>query len=158
MRLPPWLAEMAGFGLIEMMLSLFILAFGLLAAGQLLYIAACSSSVTRSKDTAVLAAQSELESLAALFHGNPSAEDLLPGAHGPRWAEIANPLDGTVLNRYELRWTVERVEDPRPGRKTDAWRVQVTATPARLDGVSNSRPSLNKTARIGTVISPRSRG
>ena len=73
---------MRGFSLIEMMLALIILTFGLLTVGQLLYVVASSSSLARSQGTAAIAAQGVLESLASLYSQNPSAADLAIGAHG----------------------------------------------------------------------------
>ena len=83
MRIPVCSAERQGFSLIEMMLALIILTFGLLTAGQLLYVAAGSSSLARSKGTAALAAQSLLESLASLYSQNPLAADLALGSAWP---------------------------------------------------------------------------
>ncbi len=89
MQIPVCSAGRQGFTLIEMMLALIILTFGLLTAGQLLYVAASSSSLARSKGTAAIAAQSLLESLASLYSQNPLAADLpsAPMAPGkPLWS------------------------------------------------------------------------
>lgn len=158
MRIPVCAAGRQGFSLIEMMLALIILMFGLLATGQLLYVAAGSGSLARSKGTAALAAQSLLESLSALYGRDPSAVDLVPGSHGPRQTVVTNPADGTVMNRYEVRWTVENVSDPRPGKVLNARSVRATVTPVQRDGTANVQPGMNKILHIATVISPKTRG
>jgi prepilin-type N-terminal cleavage/methylation domain-containing protein len=158
MRIPVCYAGRQGFSLIEMMLALIILTFGLLATGQLLYVAASSNSLARSKGTAALAAQSVLESLDALYRQNPLAADLVPGSHGPRQTIVSNPVEGTVLNRYEVRWTVENVPDPRPLKMLNARRVRATVTPVQSDGTANVRPGMNKILNITTIFSPKTRG
>jgi prepilin-type N-terminal cleavage/methylation domain-containing protein len=147
-----------GFSLIEMMLALIILTFGLLTAGPLLYVAASSSSLARSKGTAAVAAQSLLESLASLYSQNPLAADLALGTHGPRQTVVINPMDGTVLNRYDVNWIVENVSDPRPGKELNARRVQATVTPVQISGAENVRPGFNKVLNIVTIFSPKTRG
>ena len=144
-----------GFGLIEMLLALSITAFGLLAAGQLLYVAAGSNSLARSKSTAALAAQNMMESLGALYRQNPSAPDLTLGDHGPRSIQVANPTDGTILNRFNVTWVVENVPDPRPGKALDARLVRTTVTPVLDKGTENNQPGLNKILNVITVFSPR---
>jgi prepilin-type N-terminal cleavage/methylation domain-containing protein len=152
------LGREAGFSLIEIMIALIILTFGLLTAGQLLYIAASSSLLARSKGTAALAAQSVLESLDALYDQNPSAPEITPGSHGPRQSVVTNPIDGTVLNRYAVDWVVENVADPRPGKVLNARRVRATVTPVQAGGAGNIRPGLNKILNITTIFSPKKRG
>lgn len=158
MQIPVCSAERQGFSLIEMMLALIILTFGLLTAGQLLYVAASSCSLARSKGTATVAAQTVLESLASLYDHNPLAADLALGAHGPRQTVVVNPIDGTVLNRYDVNWKVENVSDPRPGKALDARRVQATVTPVQIGGTENIRPGFNKALNIVTLFSPKTRG
>jgi prepilin-type N-terminal cleavage/methylation domain-containing protein len=151
-------AERQGFSLIEMMLALIILTFGLLTAGQLLYVAASSCSLARSKGTAAVAAQTVLESLSSLYSQNPLAADLALGAHGPRQTVVVNPVDGTVLNRYDVNWKVENVSDPRPGKALNARRVQATVTPVQNGGAENIRPGFNKALHIVTIFSSKTRG
>ena len=158
MRIPVCSDGRQGFSLIEMMLALVILTFGLLTVGQLLYVVASSSSLARSKGTAAIAAQGVLESLASLYSENPSATDLALGAHGPRQTVVVNPMDGTVLNRYDVNWLVENVSDPRPGKRLHARRVQATVTPVQIDGAENIRRGLNKVLNIATIFSPKARG
>ena len=79
-----YLKKVSGFSLIEMMIAMAILTFGLLAVGPLLYIVTSSASLARSKDTAAVAAQDTLEILSDLYARNPSAEEFLPGIHGPQ--------------------------------------------------------------------------
>jgi len=147
--------EAPGFGLIELMVALVVLTFGLLATGQLFFIAAGSSSLSGSKGSAAISAQNALESLAALYQQNPSAADLAPGNHGPREAQVTNPADGTALNRYAISWIVSSVPDPRPGKTVDAKLVRVTVVPSYPGGVANNRPPLNKTLNVTTIFSPK---
>ena len=158
MQIPVCSAGRQGFTLIEMMLALIILTFGLLTAGQLLYVAASSSSLARSKGTAAIAAQSLLESLASLYSQNPSAADLALGSHGPRQAVVVNPTDGTVLNRYDVNWIVENVSDPRPGKALNARHVRATVTPVQIGGAENIRAGFNKVLNIDTILSQKTRG
>jgi prepilin-type N-terminal cleavage/methylation domain-containing protein len=144
-----------GFSLIEMMIALAILSFGLLAAGPLMYSAARSNSVARSKSTASTAAQSKLETLADLYYQNPLAEDLMFGGHGPQQAQVVNPNDGAVLNRYEISWMISRVPDPRPGKIVDARLVRVTITPIHQEGMESSQSKFNKTLNVSTIFSPK---
>jgi prepilin-type N-terminal cleavage/methylation domain-containing protein len=144
-----------GFSLIEMMIALTILTFGLLAAGPLLYIAASSASLARSKDTAGVAAQDLLEFLSDLYRRNPSAGDLAFGDHGPRQTQIANPADETILNRFDMNWTISNIDDPRPAKVVDAKLVRVTITPIQSDGSKNYKPSFNKVLSVTTILSPK---
>jgi prepilin-type N-terminal cleavage/methylation domain-containing protein len=142
-----------GFSLIELMIAVAVLTFGLLAVGQLFYVAASSSSLSGSKGSAAIAAQNMLESLADLYSRNPSAEDLAFGNHGPRQIQVNNPIDGTILNRYAISWTVDRVQDPRPGKAVDAKLVSATITPIQTTGAENNRPPFNKTLSVATIFS-----
>jgi prepilin-type N-terminal cleavage/methylation domain-containing protein len=142
-----------GFSLIEMMIAIIIVALGLLAAGQLLYIAAGSNSLARSKSAATVAAQNTLESLGALYQKNPSTADLALGHHGPRSYEVVNPANATVLNRYAVEWMVESIPDPRTGTIPGARLVRATVTPSTDSGDTNSHPGLNKILNVTTVLS-----
>jgi len=142
-----------GFSLIEMMVALSTIAFGLIAASQLLYIASASNSLARAKSTAILAAQDTMESLGALYRENPAAPDLSLGEHGPRNIEVRNPANGAVLNRYTVRWVVETVSDPRPGKILQARSVRTTVTPVTEDESPNHQPGLNKMLSVATVFS-----
>jgi prepilin-type N-terminal cleavage/methylation domain-containing protein len=147
-----------GFSLIETMIALAILTFGLLAASPMIYTAVRSNSLARSQSTAGIAAQNKLELLAEVYRRNPSDKDLMPGSHGPDQIRIVNPNDESILNRYHIHWTVSLVPDPRPGRISDARLVQVAVTPIGLDGAENSRPGFNKILNISTIFSPELRG
>ena len=147
-----------GFSLIEMMLALLVMTFGFLAAGQLLYVAAGSTSLARSKGTAVLAAQGVLESLGSTYSRNPLDAELAPGNHGPRRWIVSHPQDGAVLNRYDVSWVVENVSDPRPRKAVGALRVRATVSPVHSGGAPNIRPGLNKILNVITVFSAKTRG
>ena len=142
-----------GFGLIEMMIALSTIAFGFLAASQLLFLASASNSLARAKSTAILAAQDTMESLGAIYRQNPSAPDLGLGQHGPRSIEVKNPANGAILNRYSVHWVVETVSDPRPGTTLQARSVRTTVTPVTEDGKTNNQAGLNKTLNVSTVFS-----
>jgi prepilin-type N-terminal cleavage/methylation domain-containing protein len=144
-----------GFTLIEMMTALAVLAFGLLATGQLLHIAAYSSSLARSKSAAGIAAQNMIESLGDAYRQNVLSPDLAIGNHGPLQTQVANPTDNSILNRYEVRWSVETIPDPRPGKAINARRVNVTVTPVLDNGAVNNKAGFNKTLNVATVFSPR---
>jgi len=147
---------MRGFTLIEMMLALVVLTFGLLIAGQMLFVSASSGSLARSKGTAAIIAQHKLESLASLYQQDPSTADLAFGDHGPEQTEIKNPANGTTLNRNNISWSVSAVPDPR-GILPDSSLVTVTVTPALSGGGENSKPGLNKILNVTTIFSPRTR-
>ncbi len=146
-----------GFSLIELMIAQVILTFGLLAVGPLLYVAASSESLARSKSAAAITAQNKLESLTDLYHRNPSAEDLTLGSHGPQQAQVVNPIDGTVLNRYDVTWVMSAVPDPRPGKVVAGRLVRVTITPIQLAGAGNSNPAFNKILNVTTILSQKVR-
>jgi prepilin-type N-terminal cleavage/methylation domain-containing protein len=143
-----------GFGLIELMIALAVMTFGLLAAGQLFYIAASSGSLANSKGSAAIAAQNKLESLADLYSRNPSAGDLTPGSHGPQQIQVTNPNNGEALNRFDISWEINHVLDPRPAKIVDARLVRVMVTPIQPGGAVNNRPPFNKTLSITTIFSP----
>jgi type IV pilus assembly protein PilV len=143
-----------GFSLVEVMIALSILVFGLLAAGQMLFIASASGSLARSKGTAAIAAQDRLETLADLYRIDPSSMDLTAGDHGPVRTEITNPNDRTTLNLFEITWNISGVSDPRPKTLKDVKLIRVTVTPIQHNGEINSRPNLNKILNVMTVFSP----
>jgi prepilin-type N-terminal cleavage/methylation domain-containing protein len=143
---------MRGFSLVETMIALVVVAFGLLTAGQMLFTAASSSSLARSKGTAAIVAQDRLELLAGLYQQDPSAADLAFGAHGPGPVEIANPTNGTVLNRYAVVWNVSPVADPRPDVTLNSRLVEVRVTPVMQGGADNSKPAMNKILYISTIL------
>jgi len=147
--------KIQGFSLIETMIALVLIASGVLASASLFAIAASSDSLARSMGAAAVAAQGKLESLADLYSRNPSAEELTPGTHGPVRSRIINPSDGTVLNRFDLAWTVSFVPDPRPGKGKEAKLVRVEATPVHANGAKNTRSPFNKIFNVSTIFSLR---
>ncbi len=148
---------MQGFSLIEMMIALLVLTFGLLSAGQMLFVAASSGSLARSKSAAAIAAQSKLESLAALYQQDPLALDLAAGYHGPVQVNLLNPADASTLNLFRIEWNISPVPDPRPGMALDGKLVKVTVIPSLPGGRPNNRPRFNKILSVSTIISPRTR-
>ena len=61
------LKDILGFSFIELMIALALLTFGLLAVGQLIYVAGSSGSLTNAKGSASIAAQNMLEYLSDLI-------------------------------------------------------------------------------------------
>ena len=143
-----------GFTIIEMLISLAVLSFGLLAAGQLLFLATTASSLSRSKQTASVAAQDRLESLADLYRRDSGSAELTPGDHGPTQVHVLNPKSSREINRYDVAWNVAPLSDPRR-RVLRGRLVTVTVTPVNLAGAANSRPPLNKVVNMATIFSPR---
>ena len=152
--LPP-IKLIAGFTLVEMVIALSILTFGLLAAGQMLYLSLSSSSLARSKGAAAIAVQDKLECLAEMYGQNSAASDLTEGGHGPVQVQVLNPVDGTILNCFKVTWVVNTIPDPRHDKVPSGLRVTVTAVPATAGGGNNSRISLNKVVSFTTLFSAR---
>jgi prepilin-type N-terminal cleavage/methylation domain-containing protein len=146
-----------GFGLIEVMIALVVLLFGLLSAGQMLFIASASDSFARSSGTAAIVAQDRLEFLGDLYEQDPMASDLTAGHHGPDQTVIVNPTDAGILNVFRIEWDVTPVSNPRPGKSLDAKLVNVTVAPSQSNGNLNSKAGLNKTINVSTILSTRNR-
>jgi len=142
-----------GFSLIETMIGMFILTFGLLATGQLLFLAMSSSSLARSKGNATIVAQNQLESLADLYRQSPTSADLTVGNHGPNQVAVTS-YDGKTVNRFNVAWTVATVVTN--GKTLKALQVVVTATPIQSTGTTtNSRIGLNKVISLSSILSAR---
>jgi len=142
-----------GLTILETLIAILILSFGLLAMGQLMYAAMGSASLARSKTSASIAAQNKLEFLADLYRHSPSASDLKSGSHGPQQVQVANPVDGTILNRYGISWTVGNVADPRAGKVLPAKKVTLTITPIDAVGSNNSKTFMNKVLSVTAIFS-----
>ncbi len=142
-----------GLTLLETLIAILILSFGLLAAGQLIYTSMASTSLARSKVAASVAAQDRLDSLADLYRRNPAASDLAAGTHGPQQVQVTNPVTGRSLNRFNVSWTVCAVPDPRPGKTLPARLVSVTVTPVGVDGTTQKTASLNKVVSVSSIFS-----
>jgi Tfp pilus assembly protein PilV len=138
--------------LIETMIAVCVLCFGLLAAGQMLFVAAGSASLARSQEIAALVAQSKLGALGELFDRDPGAADLREGNHGPDHFEAVDPAANRIMNRFGVTWVVAPLEDPRPGKRLKARRVVVTVTPVDGGGRENFRPLFNKSVTMETVV------
>ncbi|NWG11913.1 MAG: type II secretion system protein [Acidobacteria bacterium] len=148
-------AQADGFTLIEMLIALLILSFGLLSAGQLMYLAMGSASLARSKGNAAMVAQDKLEFLADVYRRNRADADLTVGDHGPEQVEILNPNSGTALNRFRIVWNVSTVPDPRAGKVLHARLVRVTVTPLGTGAAVNNQIGLNKTVSVSSIFSTR---
>jgi len=142
-----------GFSLIEVMVAVFILAFGLLAAAQLLTMAMMLEAQSRSKSTAALAAQNEIERLADLYRRNPAAEELAIGAHqSEELTEIRNPITQNVLNMYKITWHVSGIPDPRTGMEMDGRVISVQAAPMLAEREDSPHYLKNKAITLNAVI------
>ena len=143
-----------GFTLVEMMIALIILVFGLLTAGQMIYASLRSESLARSKGGAALVAQTKLEFLSDLYSQNPAAPELTLGSHSEQVQQLT-PAVGNVLNRFDVTWTVAPVPDPRPTFTLKAVRVTVTVTPITAANARNYKAGLNKIVTVTSIFSLR---
>jgi hypothetical protein len=143
-----------GFGLIESLIALLIMTFGLLAVGQLLFATIGGPTLARSKTAAATVAADKLRLLSEHYRQNTSGTDLTLGSHGPEFVAIQNP-NGGVLNRFSVSWVVENVPDPRAWKVLQARRLTVTVSPVLENGNDNRRVALNKVINMTAVVSPR---
>ena len=142
-----------GFSLVEVMIAVLILTIGLLSAAQLFTMALKLDVLARSKSTATLAAQNELERLADLYQRNPAAEELTIGTHqAEELTEIRNPITQKVLNRYKITWQVGEIHDPRPEMDPRGRIISVRATPMLTENAENADFSTNKVINLNAVI------
>lgn len=146
---------MSGFSLVEMLIAIVILTFGLLAAAQIIYSAVCSASLARCKGNIAVLAHAKLESLSDLYARDPGAVELTEGSHGPEFVPVVNPLTGVVLNRFSVTWQVNPVADPRPGRRLTARQIVVLVRPVDAANNANYKAYLNKAALVAGMFSPR---
>ena len=142
-----------GFSLVELMVAIFILTVGLLAAAQLLTMTMGLDMLARSKNAAALAAQNELEHLADIYRRNPAAGELIIGSHqAEELTEIRNPLTQKVLNRYKITWSVSGIPDPRPGVDLPGRIITVHAVPMLSENLENTYPFQRKAATLNAVF------
>ena len=142
-----------GFSLVELLVAVFILTVGLLSGAQLLIMVMELDALARSKTTAMLVAQNELERLADLYRRNPAAKELTIGAHQlEELIEVQNPLTQKVLNRYKITWFVDIIPDPRPEVNIAGRIISVRATPMLAESLQDARPFRNKAITLNTVI------
>jgi len=142
-----------GFSLVEVMVAVFILSFGLLAAAQVLTMALVLEAQARSKSAATLSAQNKLERLSDLYRRNPEEEELTIGTHqAEELTEIRNPLTQSVLNRYKITWLVSGLADPRPGMDIKGRVISVRATPMLTESAESPHSFINKAITLNAVI------
>jgi Tfp pilus assembly protein PilV len=151
----PGHAGSEGFGLVESMMAVLILALGFMYVGPMMFNAVESTTLARSQSTAGLAATQRLEILALKYRANASDADLTAGDHGPVQVEIVNPSDNSKMNRYNVAWTVGSVPDPRAGKVLKAVRVTVTVTPIGSGTSANVKNGQNKVTQVTTIFSLR---
>ena len=148
-----WPGTAEGFSLVEALIAVFVLTYGLLAAGQMIFWAASSSALARCKGNASLLAQGKLEILADLYSRDPNLMDLENGEHGPEQVEVTNPSGPSVLNRYNVSWTVSEVPDPRESVVLKAKLVTVSVTPIDAANQKNLRAPFNKAVTVSMILS-----
>jgi type II secretory pathway pseudopilin PulG len=144
-----------GFGLVESLMAVLILALGFMFVGPMMFDSIQSTTLARSKDTAGLAATNQLETLARQYKANENDADLTIGNHGPTQVEIVNPTDNSKVNRFNVAWTVAAVSDPRPGKTLRAVRVTTTVTPIGSGTSTNITVRQNKVLSVSTIFSYR---
>lgn len=143
----------AGFSLVEALMAICIMCFGLLSVGQLLLATIGGPVLARSKGSATLVAHDKLEFLAEAYRQNPDGPDLTLGDHGPEQVSVSNPSDGTVMNRFRVTWTVSDVPDPRAGKVLKAKRVRVMVVPITNADAVNNKASFNKVISMTNIFS-----
>lgn len=143
-----------GFTLLEVLIAATLVAFGILAVGQLLFTSAAAIDLARSREAAVLAAHNKLEYLCGLYLRDSAHPDLAAGEHGPHDVAFRDPNDGRILDMFQITWSVQSVPDPRPEWKTGAVLLTVTSTPIRSDGTPMDRPYSGKTVVLPAVLGP----
>lgn len=141
----------SGFTLIEVLVAMLILSLGLLATGQVIFIALSSASTARSQGSAALVAQDKLEFLGDLCRRNPDAAELSVGQHDGGEVQFDGG-GGLILNRFAVSWTVSDLGDPRDGVRLHGKMISVRASPVDLTGQRNERVLLNKTVEITSVF------
>jgi prepilin-type N-terminal cleavage/methylation domain-containing protein len=142
-----------GFSLVEALMAILILSIGFMFVGQMMVSSIGSSTLSRSKGTAGVAATNKLESLALKYRANPNDSNLTIGSHGPEQVEIINPHDNNKINRYNVGWTVGSVSDPRSGVTLQAVLVTVTVTPIGAETTANNKVGQNKVLNVSTIFS-----
>jgi prepilin-type N-terminal cleavage/methylation domain-containing protein len=140
-----------GFSLIESLMAVLILALGFMFVGPMLFNSVQSIALSRSKDTAGLAAANQLETLARLYKANAADANLTIGAHGPIQVEITNPVDDSKVNRYNISWQVSSVLDVH-GAPLQAVQATVTATPIGSGTATNITKRENKIVNVSTIF------
>jgi Tfp pilus assembly protein PilV len=144
--------DRAGFTVIEILFALLIMTLGLLAAGQMIFVAMSSASLARSKSNAALLAQDKLEILADLYRRDPEASELSVGNHGPDQVQVQVHGGGSTPDRYSVSWVVSVVADPREGARPVARSIRVNVAPSDTGGVDNQKSRLNKRVSVNCVL------
>lgn len=141
--------------MVETLIALFLLVFGLMAGAELVRLAASSGTLAGSQGSAAIVAGAKMAWLRDLYRREPNATLFGPGNHGPEEVHIMNPETGRILNRFHISWTAAAVADSRPGKTLNALNICVTATPVDAEGKLHFRPGMNKVVSISSVFSPR---
>jgi len=142
-----------GFSLVEVMIAVFILTVGLLAAAQVLTMATILETHARLKSTATLVAKNELDRLADLYRRNPESDELTIGEHqSNELMEIWNPITKNVLNRYKITWFVSGIPDARPGIGLNGCIISVRAIPMLTESAEGQNTFINKAIIHSAII------
>jgi prepilin-type N-terminal cleavage/methylation domain-containing protein len=144
----------SGFSLLEVLIALFVLVFGLAAGAELIRLSASSGAFAGSQGNAVIVGESKMAALMRLYFQNPQGTDLSEGNHGPEEVEVVNPGTKGILNRFQVLWTVARISDPRPGKVLDAVDLRVTVVPVDIAGNRHLVAGMNTIVSLFGVFSP----
>jgi type II secretory pathway pseudopilin PulG len=146
-------ASSGGFSLVEALMAILILTFGFMFVGEVMVGSIGSSTLSRSKGTAGVAATNKLEALALKYRANPNDSELTVGSHGPEQVEIVNPQENNKINRFNVGWTVSSISDPSSGAALNAVQVTITVTPIGAGTAVNNKVGLNKVLSVSTIFS-----
>jgi len=145
-----------GFTLIEVMITMIIMTFGLLACGQMVAGAIKSATLARTKGNAAIVAQNQLERLADLYRRDRHDPSISIGTQGPVWVEIANPIHHRVLHRFRVEWIVT----PVTGTNIMAHTRNIRLSVIPIDESKNNlfKPGWNERITMSMVLSTRAQG
>lgn len=104
----PAAGDQAGFTLVEALVAMVILSFGLIAVTNLMLVAATSNGVANQSTAATAAASQRLEQLKALAFTDPGL-----AAGGDVTADVAGfneNVDVTGVGRVHVRWDIDDVD------------------------------------------------
>ncbi len=146
-----------GFSLTETLMALLVVTMGFMAVAQMMFVSLAGLTLSRTKGTAVMVAQDQLEVLTNEYREDPDGANLTTGNHpaNPLLVAVTNPVDNKTLDRYNVTWTISTVSDAR-GYTLKSKQVLITVTPILTTGTTtNINRRLNKVFNMTTVLSPR---
>ncbi|MBI4482378.1 MAG: prepilin-type N-terminal cleavage/methylation domain-containing protein [Acidobacteria bacterium] len=134
------LGEQRGFTLIETMVAMVILIFGVIAVSNLFIVAVSNNALARSKTTAMATAQQRMDELKRAYVKDPSA--FPTGIANPITVQVKDPLKSS--NNIMSEYTVSYTWAAGPGNSKT---VEVTVRPTR------ARAGMNKTVILRSIFS-----